>query len=400
MKYLIPEGKIESLQKTLRRFQKKAPDIIKFELLDEYEYVDKPVYQIVFDGRKEEKKLVCCIKVKCQYIEVEGNYKINGWEFLAKIEHLNNGNLLTKSPEVKEDLSSYHQCSPWCEHCKTNRDRKETFLVKNLKTNSIKQVGRQCLMEYTQGLDAEIATQYASLIEEIILKEEIDEDYLEQIYSSRSYDIDSEDFKKKAFTYIKSNGYSKEETAVSILNPENNIELASDEDMELLNKYIESFSDYNEYEHNVKVLWQENYYKHRHLNFILSAIAGYFKRLTSTSNSNYLGQVKDRITFKIKSLRVLYSGYNNYSYYDDSIIYTYKIIEDNDNVIIWKTDKTLKEGQTYKATIKSLEEYKGEKQTVVTRGSLIEDQKIPEEIKGTGECEKALDEFFKTLDLL
>ena len=87
----------------------------------------------------------------------------------------------------------------------------------------------------------------------------------------------------------------------------------------------------------------------------------------------YLGNEGDKVTFTINSVRVLFVN-DPYAYGARTTV-TYQIIDDEGHVIIWTTDKDLKPDMTITATVKKQKEYRGEKQTVVTRGK-IQPQKI------------------------
>jgi hypothetical protein len=86
-------------------------------------------------------------------IAIEGELpRINGWRFLAQIEHTANGNLIKKMPGCDIELAAYHNCKPNCEHCNINRNRNVTYLLKN-ESGEIKQVGSTCLQDFTRCND-------------------------------------------------------------------------------------------------------------------------------------------------------------------------------------------------------------------------------------------------------
>lgn len=83
---------------------------------------------------------------------VEGEApKLNGWEFIATLEHDENGTLIrripTFAPEV--DLSQYRNATPDnCDHCGYKRRRNDTYIVVG-ETGETKQVGSNCLKDFT-----------------------------------------------------------------------------------------------------------------------------------------------------------------------------------------------------------------------------------------------------------
>lgn len=86
---------------------------------------------------------------------------------------------------------------------------------------------------------------------------------------------------------------------------------------------------------------------------------------TPHSNSEYIGEIKERIRDLEVTLKNIYV---TQGYYGTTYIYTFK---NGENILVWMTtaDKDIKEGETLilTGTVKSHDLYKGEKQTKVTR---------------------------------
>ena len=88
--------------------------------------------------------------------------------------------------------------------------------------------------------------------------------------------------------------------------------------------------------------------------------------------SQYLGQVGDKITVQISKAEVVYSFDYQISYYKSVINYIYKFTDINGNILTWTTstdfdDDELNKINSLTGTIKELKDYKGIKQTVLTR---------------------------------
>lgn len=61
--------------------------------------------------------------------------KVAGWEFVASIEHTEEGNVIHNISG--EDLpAKYRASDAYCDHCKTRRNRKGTFVLKREETDS------------------------------------------------------------------------------------------------------------------------------------------------------------------------------------------------------------------------------------------------------------------------
>lgn len=77
---------------------------------------------------------------------------VAGWEFLAAIEPLGAGNLIRRMPGAAPDVSleAYRDAAiaQRCEHCQTSRRRALTFVLRELATGRLLQVGRSCLQAF------------------------------------------------------------------------------------------------------------------------------------------------------------------------------------------------------------------------------------------------------------
>lgn len=70
---------------------------------------------------------------------------LSGYEFVAKIEHVTEENIIVLSYESL-DRTKYTQ--PNCNHCNTNRRRNTTFVVRNTDTQEVMQVGSTCVNDF------------------------------------------------------------------------------------------------------------------------------------------------------------------------------------------------------------------------------------------------------------
>jgi hypothetical protein len=80
------------------------------------------------------------IEVSC------ANPSHNGWKFIATIVHTDEGNIVRAVPGF--EVSAEHRDRPtWCDHCKTNRQRHDTYIVRHDDGRTM-QVGSSCLGEF------------------------------------------------------------------------------------------------------------------------------------------------------------------------------------------------------------------------------------------------------------
>ncbi len=92
-----------------------------------------------------------------QDVRLEGTVPVvAGFAFIAKLDHLEGGNLVLRAPGFDGDLDGWRVVGSRCQHCGMARARAATFLVRDESGNII-QVGRQCLQDYTRHADVENA---------------------------------------------------------------------------------------------------------------------------------------------------------------------------------------------------------------------------------------------------
>jgi hypothetical protein len=84
--------------------------------------------------------------------------RFEGWDFVATLQHLSvdgeSANILRTVPGFEGKLpDQFRTSAPDCDHCHTNRARKDTLIVRNVGTGEWKQVGRNCVVDFLFGKD-------------------------------------------------------------------------------------------------------------------------------------------------------------------------------------------------------------------------------------------------------
>ena len=85
-----------------------------------------------------------------------------GWTFLGTIETTPAGNILRAVPG-QEIPEQYRNVKPSCDHCNTNRNRKDTFIVRH-DSGETKQVGRQCIRDFLGHMSPEMIAQQCTFM--------------------------------------------------------------------------------------------------------------------------------------------------------------------------------------------------------------------------------------------
>jgi hypothetical protein len=96
------------------------------------------------------------VKEKFVTVTVDGETpRIDGYDFLATIEHKGAGNIVRTMPGVSEtSVKNFYNATPdYCDHCKKKRARIDTFIIKDQKSGELRQIGRNCLQDFLGGKD-------------------------------------------------------------------------------------------------------------------------------------------------------------------------------------------------------------------------------------------------------
>lgn len=382
--YEIFEGNMDRLEKKLTRIANKCK---KYGCDFHYEKVGEVFREMVDENKNK-------YTARFIQIEAEGKAIINDWRFIASVEHTDNGNIIKKCCYDAEIPQNYYTSKPICEHCGSNRFRKNTYIVQNLHTGEFKQVGKSCLADFTNGMSAEYAAHYISLFDTLIEGE-----YIEPGYRAKNYIEIKEALRFVAettrhFGYVKSDGdrptkyrardyYEATYKMAGLLQAELEEEMwkvsfnaDSDYAKEISEKSLEwvlKQEENSEYMHNLKTVCSAIYVTFENFGILASLIPAYNRAMereqrieaerNADKKSEHIGKIGERITILISDCRVITSWETQYG-----ITAIFKITDENGNVFTWKTSGGLSEGtKKISATVKSHNEYNGIKQTEITR---------------------------------
>lgn len=413
-RYAIWEGHMDALKKKIQRIEKKCA---KYGCDFHFEEVGEEFREVVIgkhydeEQRKEVEDTVTCRFV---IVEVEGVAIINDWELVAYTEHTEKGNIFAKVNTEVEIPTRYRASDCFCEHCKTRRARKNTCIVRNIKTDEFKQVGNTCLKEFTQGLDASIVTMFASFKDAFEEAQEAPiggcgyrERYLDKetmlrytAETIRHFGYAKSDSKRstkeRMLDYYNADhngwsGYFPTEVAMKIKGEMEECGFnAESEEAKQMTKdalaWIAEQEESNDYMHNLKVACSLEYVGYRNLGILVSLFPTYNRELEREAQrklreeerareleqgklSQFDGEVGQRITRNIVSCKVVTSWTNCYDGYYPTTTYMYKFVTEDGNILIWKTSKCFDEESVKEitGTVKEHNEFREVKQTVLTR---------------------------------
>jgi hypothetical protein len=388
-----------------RRLKKLARRAIKLG-------VTPPTYEIVGEGFRVYQASEGAPKIKVPTVDIRiigEKIGVPGYSLIASVEHLPHGNLVNVVPTAEVEmyeLAPFRTAKPYCEHCAVPRRRKHSFIVREEETGELKQVGRNCLADFF-GHDPKMAVMWAkSLLSfEDALEEESEPSY------GGSYGYPETDLKQfleftaAAMTenegvYVSKraaeNDYSgrltptawRVDTALFGKKREDRL-YPSPEDKELARKAMEWSLDelrskdpmrMSDYEHNLLVILEGGYVGNRMGGYAASIIPYYQRAMGNLvrrklqakqrEQSKWLGEIKERLRDIPVTLERLNSFESQYG-----TVWIYKFRSDDGDAITWFASSgqgiAIGDRGLLTATVKKHEEYKGEKQTVVTRGKWV-----------------------------
>lgn len=334
-------------------------------------------------------------------VQISGSApRINGWTFIAVLEHLYNegcDNLVHAVPEMLQEgeLANYRHAVPYCEHCKTQRLRNNTYILKN-EQGIYKQVGRQCLVDFL-GHDDPMAVAYsAQFIAEACESAEecLDDDFS---FGRPSKKLSTEYFlawvhasiRQTGWCARKDAGYGKTSTADDAMyNMDKYKQFPStyenskptEQDRETTKKALEWIREGNwnvesDFLYSLHVVCKSNVLARNHTGIAAALFVAYNRAMEAERErqqaslvSEWQGEVGEKRLFTLTCDSVFYSE----NCYGRRVTTTsiYKLSDANGNRFTWfSSNDVLEVGNTYtlKGSIKAHDEYKGVKQTVLTR---------------------------------
>lgn len=383
--YRIPECNWATFQAKMAKLAKRAKKVgaerVEFEVVAERVEPVNPAKEI----HPESNPLT-----RFRYVAVTGEApKFAGWSLVAAIEAIENDALIRAVPGFEPPVEWRKLDATYCDHCKANRRRNETFMVRH-EDGSFKQVGRQCLRDFL-GHDA--PTNIAAAAEIVFAATEIAAAAEAEGFGGGSHNrwFPLADYLQWVAAEIRAGGWvskaKAEETGrtpTSMLaygwmnNPESRgAPKVSEEDRALVAKVAEwaealaEREDLNDYLYNLSLIGKHGALHRKLIGYAASMIPAYQREMEQKvaaerdAVSSYQGTIGKRATFELTLVR----EFTYETMYGTTHLYSFR--DAAGNVFVWKASRNahIKQGRTYKVkgTPKAHSEYKGVKQTVLSR---------------------------------
>lgn len=159
--WIVPSNSIGTLQHRIdvlnRRVQKTGNGGLSFTILQE----------VLEDVTEDDVSFVRPWTI----LQVSGAVPvISGWQFVARVEHHGElGNVISVAPDAQSsDLpKDLRTADATCDHCKSVRNRKDTFVLRNTEDGSFRRVGRNCLADFLRNTEIKSLLGIWSLISSV-----------------------------------------------------------------------------------------------------------------------------------------------------------------------------------------------------------------------------------------
>lgn len=384
---------VEEMEKKLKAFARKFEKYGK-EVNFSYEIKDETVVQFNINANKigAPKRIVNFVaqEVVISFEEIkfkDGTYrvvgmveKINGEEYVNVYDN----NIVTYKELENNDFR--------CEHCGTNRRRNKVYVLYNEEDGSKIQIGSTCIDDYLNNQNA--------------LKIISNLDAIRKLWQTYTYDendlgwdggvgfkytlaFETETYIAHLVDSIKENGFkiykrdymsTKGTTYADVIHRCMEQHTPTKEAKELANKIKKHFVELynsdsykNDFTNKLCYIVNRDYIIEKDFNtatYILDSYKDDERKKKAKENKNnitskWVGEVGNKIENTLKLER----SFTTEGFYGTTYIYNF--IDEEGNKYTWFSSKNMKleEGNEYKVngTVKKHQEYKGEKQTVITR---------------------------------
>ena len=407
--YRIPEDNLSTLQsriaKLVRRCNRakiEAPVLTVGEF-EEVQYKNKAGFDRVR-------------RVYTVTLESAGRPKIGGYEFAAVISPVTDesgaiiGNVLRHVPGFETEIpAQYRNATNYCDHCKTDRRRNETFLIHS--EAGFRQIGRNCLALYLGMTDPETLAAMAEILisaDDLCSMAEGDESFggghsierlpMDEVLAVGAACIrlfgwlsnkSAREFEKTSTSTLVSNwifsNYEARQKWELKPVPTDEDKALADAVTEWMGNITDAQVEGNDYMYTLRLLAKSVSVEAKNFGFVISAIAAYSRdkefairrnaRIEADTKSEFIGTVGERMEFTNLTVLVYTTWANDYG-----VTHFYKFSQ-GDNIIVYKASNDMKWAQgdvvpSITASVKKhdlrVDKYnpQGVKQTVITRASL------------------------------
>ena len=381
--YAIPDGNLEKLQGMVERLNKRADKLG----LD-------PIALTVLGVRDEQDDKGGLHR--SYQVQLTGEApRLNGWGFVAKLEHGEEGNIIRSMPGTEVEVpKEYRTAGPLCDHCGLKRDRKATYLVRH-DDGTMKQVGSSCLADFMGHPDPHAVAEFYEAVADVAAAAN-EAERAPDDEPRAAFAFGTERYLAYVVANIREAGWTSRGRARETLElatadaamtdmTSRDYEVPSPEPgdteeakaaLEWARTELAGRENLSDYEHNLMVATAYDSVPPENAGLVASLIVTYRRakdRARVAKRSNHVGAPGKRQVFS--GLTVTHASSFDTRY---GVSHRYSFVDGEGNVLTWVTSKRLEIGETYegKATVKDHDEWRGINQTVITRCSFKEMEEV------------------------
>lgn len=374
MEFKIWEENMDKVERKLMSLQKKCQ---KAEVYFHYERKGEVFEAVTLeDGTTEIVKFIV--------IDVSGKLIRSGWEFVCNLQSTPGGNIVKGYVNSTEIPQEYLAAELRCDHCQYRRPRKYATIVRNADTREYKMLGTACVKEYTTGLNAELIAQFLSGYDTLeagcVVGESTNTYYSIPealptlvavvnkygfVSTSKAEDTGEVPTKRQILDYAPFMQRNSKDISIDqkVL-----------EEAEAIIHYYSSIEATDAFSVTMKSIFSCGYFDRHTLGYFCYAVTGYRKymedqraqkeRESRKNLSTWIGEVGDKVCTEVQSCTCVYRDVGQFGDY-----FLYRFVDNSGNVLMWGTSKGLMTDKvtSISGTIKSLDTYRDEKQTTLTR---------------------------------
>lgn len=440
----ILEEKLNWFKKRMEQLAKRAAkmgvEAPSYEIGEAFDV--KETRSIDSDPDYEGEPRAVTVIVRKHHVEVIGCApRYAGWTFAATLQHLEGGETLVRNIAKIEAPVEYRNAGQKCDHCKSTRRRNDTFLVVH-DDGTWKQVGSSCIGDF---LGADSPQKIAAQAEYIA--EALGFGAAGGLGSKDPDRVSIEDFLPivaavmNAFGWVSRTKAKEEERPATadlaldvalppkgqhkpLRNPRTKVRIIDEITADCTARataaaeWVRDLSDadLNEYLHNCRAIVRSGAVEHRTAGYAASVLIAYDKHMdrvrarAARPESNHVGTVGERQHFTVTQVTVKEINGD----FGCSFLHLFSDAAGNDlrwfgSGRLWKNGSTagsgpmvdqVKDGETIEivATVKKHDEYKGRKQTQITRCSVyIVPLEKPKKNKTTKAVAQGLVDLFQAI---
>lgn len=336
-------------------------------------------------------------------VKIEGKtLKLEGYKFIATIEHKAAGNIIRCVPGQEEtpQIRAFYEAHPeYCDHCKKRRHRIDTYIVQ-APDGELRQFGRACLGDIFKSTNPKEILWYFSILDHIrqavkkatvkggkLAKGGTNWGHLEpkDILASGAAVVRKYGYKKSSAGFAGSTShmvrlglhmsapktYEEEEWKDAAEHPTTADQQMADDILKWWDTIPETEKEHNNFYHSIDIVLKSGKVPSKDLGFIVAMLPSYYRAkpksvATGPAKSNeWVGTLGAKIPST--PVKVLRTKIINGPYGRSQIV---NMEDDKGNIIAWFNNGELKnDGDNFviNGTVKDQTVFNGRKQTMLTR---------------------------------